>query len=154
MRGSGTMKLVRKLLNKPEPTPTWDIKPASERPEPRTKQAEERVKTPTTVSAKESVDTDPFSDKALNESFGNESLNETPAEEKNPWLDDEMLDTIKLEADDLDGGDFYQTSTWEQDFENDTRRLKTIPVGTGTEKKATNPFNPYDTGSMRRGWKK
>jgi hypothetical protein len=83
-----------------------------------------------------------------------DAFDELGNEEKNPWLDDEMLDTIQLEADDLVDDEPFQTNSWEHDFENDTRRLKTIAFGTKTAKKSSGEFNPYDTGSMRRGWKK
>jgi hypothetical protein len=131
------MKFVKKLLGKPKPVPTWDIKPTSERPAPRKRTAEEADE-PEVLQV--SPEVDPFDD--------------IPGEEKNPWLDDEMLDTIQLEADDLKDSECYQTNTWEQVFDTDTRKLKTIPIGKQADKDSTGQFNPYDTGSMRRGWKK
>ena len=129
------MKFVKKLLGKPEPVPTWDITPASDRPAPRAHKAEPEVETP--VVAKSN---DPFS--------------QLSKDTENPWLDDVMLDTIQLEVDDLTDDDVYQTNSWEENFENDTRKLKTVAFGKKTEKNTAAEFNPYDTGSMRRSWKK
>jgi hypothetical protein len=39
------------------------------------------------------------------------------------------------------------------DPENDTRKLKTIQIGQADKKPQGSQFNPYDTGSHRRGWK-
>ena len=71
-------------------------------------------------------------------------------------LDDPMLDTMSLEVDDLDLSEDnpYRSNTWEFNPDNDTRRLRTIQIGTATEKQSGGNFNPYDTGKMRRGWKK
>lgn len=71
----------------------------------------------------------------------------------NPFLDDEMLDTIQLEADTQHEDNPYQTHSWEMDPENDTRKLRTIQFNQIEEKVAEEVFNPYDTGEHRRGWK-
>jgi hypothetical protein len=143
------MKFVRKLLGKPEPKPTWDIKPAEDRPAPREREPEvvEQV-------LDVSPEVDPWETSA-NEFTTTElgRMDELPQEEKHPWLDDETLDTIQLEASDLPE-DIYNSGGWDQTFENDTRRLKTIQIGSNTDHDATGAFNPYDTGSMRKGWKK
>ncbi len=118
------MKLIKRLLGQPEETPQWDIKPPTERPA------------------------------ARKQSSFEESPKPASEKEKNPFLDDEMLDTIQLEAEAIPDDNPYQTHTWEQDLENDTRKLKTIQIGKATEKKPQSEFNPYDTSSMRRGWKK
>ena len=75
--------------------------------------------------------------------------------EPNPFLDDPMLDTMSLAAEDLVADeDPYQTQSWKLDPDNDTRKLRTIPLGSQTDKSGKAPFNPYDTGKMPRGWKK
>jgi hypothetical protein len=121
------MKFLKSLLGKEsEKVPTWNIRPASERPAPK----------PRKVSAD-----------ALPEP--------APAKkESNPFFDDEALNALQLEADAIPDDNPYSTYTWEQDLENDTRKLKTIQIGEKTEKKPGSEFNPYDTGQMRRGWKK
>ena len=118
------MKFFKNLLGKQDETPTWDIKPPTERP----------------VSRKETTFDEP--------------LPSTKPKEKDPFLDDEMLDTMQLEADAVPEDNPYQTHSWEQDLDNDTRKLKTIQVGEKSEKPVDSQYNPYDTGSMRRGWKK
>ena len=113
---------------KSESEPTWDIKPASERPP-----AWEEDK-----SAKTKIDT---------------SIPKAPAKEPNPFLDDEMLDTMQLEAETLHEDNPYQTHSWEMDREEDTRKLRTIQTGKLETKDPDDTFNPYDTGEFRRGWK-
>ncbi len=124
------MSILKSLFGKKdEPTtPTWDIKPRAERavkPKPRSNVTEP----PPVPEAKK---------------------------ERNPFLDDPMLDTMSLQVDDLDFPEDnpYGTNTWELDPDNETRKLRTIQIGSGTEKKQDSDFNPYDTGKMRRGWKK
>ena len=114
---------------KSESEPTWDIKPASERPAAWTEDK----------SAKR--DTDAPAPKA-------------PAEEPNPFLDDKMLDTMQLEAETLHEDNPYETHSWEMDPQNDTRKLRTIQSGKVEKKDEDAVFNPYDTGEHRRGWKK
>lgn len=138
------MKFVRKLLGKSKPTPTWDIKPAEQRPAPRDRQPE---------VVEEVLEVSPEVDPMEIDTREVAPMGELSQEEKHPWLDDESLDTIQLEASDL-SDDIYNSGGWEQAFENDTRRLKTIQIGADTDQDATGAFNPYDTGSMRKGWKK
>ena len=118
------MKLIKALLGKKDETPKWDIKPPSERPAPRKSKV---IEEPAPVAEKK---------------------------ERNPFLDDEALDTLALEVDDINDDNPYATHSWQIDPENDTRKLKTIQIGQATEKNPERQFNPYDTGSMRRGWKK
>lgn len=118
------MKFFKNLLGKPEETPTWDIKPSSERPAPR------------------------------KETVFNEPLPSTQPKEKDPFLDDERLDSMHLEADAVPEDNPYKTPTWLDDMDNDTRKLKTIQIGEKSEQPADSKYNPYDTGSIRRGWKK
>jgi hypothetical protein len=73
--------------------------------------------------------------------------------EPNPFLDDKMLDTIQLEADTTHEDNPYQTHSWEMDPENDTRKLRTIPIGKIEQESADTDGNPYATGEHRRGWK-
>jgi hypothetical protein len=77
----------------------------------------------------------------------------TQEDEPNPFLDDEMLDTIQLKADTQHEDNPYQTHSWEMDPENDTRKLRTIQFNQIEEKVAEEVFNPYDTSEHRRGWK-
>jgi hypothetical protein len=118
------MKFIKNLLGKQDDTPTWDIKPQAERP----------------ASRKETVFDEP--------------LPSTKPKEKDLFLDDEKLDTMQLEADAEPEDNPYQTMSWEEDLENDTRKMKTIQIGDKSDKPVDNKYNPYDTGSMRRGWKK
>lgn len=118
------MKFFKTLLGKEEETPTWDIKPPAERP----------------ASRKKTVFDEP--------------LPSQKTKEKDPFLDDEMLDTMKLEAEAVPEDNPYDTLTWEQGLDNDTRKMKTIQIGEKTDKPVDSQYNPYDTGSMKRGWKK
>lgn len=124
------MSILKSLFGKQdEPTtPTWEIKPRPDRPAPSTR--------------KQSLPEPPPAPEAK--------------KEPNPFLDDPMLDTMSLEVDDLDLSEDnpYRSNSWELDPDNDTRRLRTIQIGAATEKKSGSNFNPYDTGKMRRGWKK
>jgi hypothetical protein len=125
--GIRTMKFLDKLMGKvPEEIPTWDIKPASERPVPKPRQSKAAVDAPVVK----------------------------PKKEPNPFLDDAALDTMTLEVPSGPEDNPYATHTWEQDPENDTRKMRAIQIGDKTEKKPGGEFNPYDTGKMRRGWKK
>jgi len=121
------MKFLKTLLGKDtDEIPSWDIRPPSERPPPRGRKPVEE----TPVSA--------------------------PAKKKklNPLFDDDAMNSLQLEAEAIPDDNPYQTSTWEQDLENDTRKLKTIAIGEKTERKPDSQFNPYDTGKMKRSWKK
>jgi len=122
------MKFLKSLFHKEaEKPPVWDIKPPTQRAEPRTREATEKPEAPVIK----------------------------PKKEVNPFLDDPMLDTMSLEMDDLVVEENpYQTSSWKLDPGDDTRKLKKITLGEQTDKAPKNPFNPYDTGKMRRGWKK
>jgi hypothetical protein len=124
------MKFIKKLLGKeeeetPKPTPTWDIKPLSDR----------------TSSRKKTIFDEPLP-------------SQQAPKEKNPFLDDKMLDTMTLETGAVPEDNPYETHSWEQDLDNDTRKLRTIQIGEKSEKPADSQYNPYDTGSMKRGWKK
>jgi hypothetical protein len=123
------MKFLKQLFGKQDEKPTtWDIKSPAERPQPRTLETDSMHSGPAVA----------------------------PKKEPNPFLDDPMLDTMSLEidSDDSTPGDPYQTNSWKLDPNSDTRKLKTIPFGQQTESTPKAPFNPYDTGKMRRGWKK
>jgi hypothetical protein len=121
------MKFLRALFGKePEETPTWKIRPPSERPPPKPRRPAPVAEDPT--ARKKS--------------------------EPNPFLDDTALDTMTLESPVIPEDNPYATHTWEQDPENDTRKMRTVQIGEKTEKKPGSEFNPYDTGKMRRGWKK
>lgn len=136
------MKILKSLFGKEQPqTPSWDIKPPAERPAPRVRRDMEP-----TVPLEHAA--------ATTEAPGPQ--NPQKKAEPNPFLDDPMLDTMSLEADDLNfpESDPYQTSTWEMDPDNDTRKLRTFQSGNGADKDKRNAFNPYDTGKMKRGWKK
>ena len=118
------MKFFKKLAGTEEKKPQWDIKPTGEKPAPRKNTAAEEPP-PSEVKR-----------------------------EKNPFLDDAHLDTMSLQADDLAMEDPYQTNSWEQAFENDTRKMKSIQIDKGGKGADGNDYNPYDTGSLKRGWKK
>ena len=121
------MKFLDKLLGKvPEEIPTWDITPESERPAPKARRPKAAMDAPSIQ----------------------------PKKEPNPFLDDAALDTMTLEAPIIPEDNPYATQTWEQDPENDTRKMRSIQIGDKTEKKPGSDFNPYDTGKMKRGWKK
>jgi len=65
---------------------------------------------------------------------------------------DEGLEIVEQNTDPDAPENPYETHSWKLNPENETRELKQIQVGKATDK--GNPFNPYDTGQMRRGWKK
>ena len=119
------MKFLNKLLGKDEERPTWEITPSADRPA--RKQATALDEPPPAVTAQDG---------------------------KNPFLDDDSLGNMQLEADASPEDNPYQTHSWQDDPENDTRKMKAIQI----DKKSTGPsgdsYNPYDTGSMTRGWKK
>jgi hypothetical protein len=120
------MKFIKKLMGQVDnETPEWDIKPPSERP----------------IARKTTNFDEPLPTK------------KTPKDD-HPFLGDDFTDTMTLEPESIPEDNPYQTYTWEQDPENDTRKLRTIQIGDKTEKPADAKFNPYDTGKMRRGWKK
>ncbi len=131
------MKFLKSLLGKDKAeTSTWDITPVAERPPARRGKAL------------------PVANANIKATPANKSP-EKPNKEPDPFLDDPMLDTLSLEVDlTADDDDPYSTHSWTTGLENENRKLKTIQIGTKTEKKASADFNPYDTGEMRRSWKK
>jgi hypothetical protein len=70
---------------------------------------------------------------------------------KDPFLDDAKMNDMSLEADVVPEGNPYLSKSWEDKLEDDTRKLRTIQTTDKTDKPVD--YNPYDTGSMRRGWK-
>ncbi len=120
------MKFIKNLLGKQEETPKWDIKPSSKRPAPR------------------------------KETAFDEPLPSLKPKEKNPFLDDEQLDSIQLEADAVPEDNPYQSQShsWQDELDNDTRKLKTIQIQEKSEKPVGRQNNPYDVGSVESGWKK
>ena len=126
------MKFLKSLLgkDKDEP-PAWKVRPASERPTVRPRQ-------PVQVDKSRRADVPP-----------------QPKKEPDPFLDDPMLDTMTLEVDLSSADDDpYSTNSWATSQESETRKLKTIQIGAKTEKDSSGNFNPYDTGKMRRSWKR
>jgi hypothetical protein len=119
------MKLLNKLLGKDTGTPTWDIKPESERPPPKAR--EQKAAPPPPPAAQN--------------------------EEPDPFLDDLAVESMELEAEIIPEDNPYDTLSWEDSMENDTRKLKTIQMGDKPIEKPGSEFNPYDTGKMKRGWK-
>lgn len=73
--------------------------------------------------------------------------------EPNPFLDDPELN-IELAEETLDQLDPYQSHSWKLRPDSDTRKLKALAIGKQTDKSSDGKFNPYDTGTSRRGWKK
>jgi hypothetical protein len=126
------MKFLKSLLGKEkEETPTWQVRPASERPAVRQRKPLQVEKNRATEAPK------------------------PPKKDPNPFLDDPMLDTMSLEVDLRSEEDNpYSTHSWATSPENDTRKLKTVQIGAKTEKDGSADFNPYDTGKMRRSWKR
>jgi hypothetical protein len=136
------MKFLKSLLGKDKAeTPAWDITPVAKRPPAR------RGKALPVANA---------DIKAAPANMRPEKPNsKKPKKEPHPFMDDPMLDTLSLEVDfTADDDDPYSTHSWTTGLENENRKLKTIQIGTKTEKKASADFNPYDTGKMRRSWKK
>jgi hypothetical protein len=133
------MKFLKSLLGKNQDrdeAPDWNIRPPSERPPARRGGALPVANAGNANSA----------DKAA-------ANKEKKAPD--PFLDDPMLDTMSLEVDLLSDEDNpYSTHSWAKDPENETRKLKTIQIGAKTEKSAAADFNPYDTGKMRKTWKR
>ena len=119
------MKFINKLLGKDEARPTWEVKPSAERPA--RKQATALDEPPPAVSSKN---------------------------EKNPFLDDDSLGSMQLESDASPEANPYQSHNWQDDPENDTRKMKASQVDKDPGVLPNNAYNPYDTGSMKRGWKK
>jgi hypothetical protein len=118
------MKFIKRLVGKKEETPTWDIKPPSRRPAPRAKSASDE---PPVIPQKK---------------------------EKDPFLDDDFVNTMTFEADAIPLDNPYETPNWEDDLENDTRKLKTIQIGEKPEESPEDKCNPYASGSFKRSWKK
>ncbi len=118
------MKFIKNLLGKQEETPKWDIKPSSQRPAPR------------------------------KETAFDESLPPLQPKEKDPFLDDERLASIQLEADAVPEDNPYQSHSWQDELDSDTRKLKTIQIQEKSEKPVGSQNNPYDVGSVESGWKK
>jgi hypothetical protein len=135
------MKLLKSLLGKDkDEKPTWNIMPPSKRPPAR--------RTKTTPVA--NTDVNPVA-----QNTGPATPDSTASKkEPHPFMDDPMLDTMTLEVDLTTDDDPYSTHSWTTGLENETRKLKTIQVGTKSEKKPSADFNPYDTGKIRRSWKK
>lgn len=71
--------------------------------------------------------------------------------ESNPFLDN---DDLAILEETISHDDPYQSHTWQMDPDSDTRRMKAIQIGKNTDKPSDAKFNPYDTGTSRRGWKK
>ena len=137
------MKFIKKLMGKDERrAPQWDIKPAAERPEPRKPSAADDSGELRVAAARSAGQAVP------------RPQPQAPRKEKNPFLDDEMLDTMSLVADDLVEENPYATQSLEQLFESETKRLRTLQIDEKELAKSGGNFNPYDTGSMRRGWKR
>jgi hypothetical protein len=120
---SRQMKFLNKLLGKDDDTPKWAIKAPTERPAARKRNA--------TVAAE--VETAP------------------QPKAKDPFLDDPTMNTMSLEADFVPEDNPYVSKSLEDEMEDDTRKLRTIQTSDKFEKPIA--YNPYDTGSMRRGWK-
>ncbi|MCP4091018.1 MAG: hypothetical protein GY746_14695 [Gammaproteobacteria bacterium] len=118
------MNFIKTLLGKEKKKPTWEIKSPTEPPASRKK---------------------PIFD---------ESLPSQVRKGNNPFLDDNMLDTIELEAEAAREANPYNTLSWEQELDNDTRKLKTTQIDKETDKPTDSQYNPYNTSSIRRGWKK
>ncbi len=119
------MKFLKTLLGQEEKTPTWDIKPPEERPAPRKRLVDEEPPPP---AAKK--------------------------QESDSIFADHELSSFEIEADAIPDDNPYQTYSWEKDPENDTRKLKTIQISEKSDAPTEDQFNPYDTGTLRRGWKK
>jgi len=128
------MKFLKSLLGKDnDEAPTWEVRPASDRP-PRKR-------------------TEPLP--GANADNKQAPAPTAPKKDANPFLDDPMLDTMTLEVDLLSEEDNpYSTHSWTSSPNNETRKLKTVQIGTKTEKPDSAAFNPYDTGKMRRSWKR
>jgi hypothetical protein len=128
------MKFLKSLLGKDkdkDESPAWKVRPASERPAGRPRQPLQVDKPP------------------------REDVPQQPKKAPDPFLDDPMLDTMTLEVDLSSADDNpYATNSWATTQENETRKLKTIQIGAKTEKDGAADFNPYDTGKMRRSWKR
>ena len=118
------MKFLKNLLGKNESEgPRWDVKPAEDRPAPRRRA--------------EVTQPDP-----------------APAiKEENPFLDEQFSDMEIINDVSPIKDDPYSSNTWKYEQESDTRKLKTLHLGSQTEKDPEEDFNPYDTGVFRRGWK-
>jgi len=121
------MKFIKNLLGQKEPEgPRWNTKPPGERPAPRRNINGVGVTTPTPTIAKK---------------------------EKNPFLDDDFTDMELVNDVSPVKDDPYASNSWKYEQESDTRKLKTLHLGSQTVKGSTEDFNPYDTGVFRRGWK-
>jgi hypothetical protein len=119
------MNFFKKLLGQQEARPDWDIKTPAQQPARRKTTADEGP--PPVVRQQK---------------------------EKNPFLDDDALNSMQLEADTVPEDNPYKHANQDDDPENDTRRMKTIQINDSSAVPKGGTYNPYDTGSMRRGWKK
>lgn len=119
------MKFLKKLLGQDEPEGSqWKVKPLEERPAPR-RRAEAAQPEPAPAAKTE----------------------------KNPFLDEQFAEMELINDVSPIKDDPYASNTWKHDRESDSRKLKTLHLGSQTEKKSDEDFNPYDTGVFRRGWK-
>jgi len=119
------MKFIKNLLGQKEPEgPRWNTKPPGERPAPRRRA--EVTEEPVAVVEKKA---------------------------ENPFLDDQFADMELVNDVSPVKDDPYASNTWKYAQESDTRKLKTLHLGSQTAKGSSEDFNPYDTGVFRRGWK-
>ena len=119
------MNFFKKLLGQEETRTDWDITPAEQRPARRDSTA----------------------------------VNEAPPAVRqpkgdHPFLDDAALDSMNLEADKAPADNPYHHFNRDDELENDTRKMKTIQISDSSDALPGDAYNPYDTGSMRRSWKK
>ena len=77
-----------------------------------------------------------------------------PPKGDHPFLDDNALDSMNLETDMAPADNPYHHFNRDDDPENDTRKMKTIQISDSSDALPGDAYNPYDTGSMRRSWKK
>lgn len=118
------MKFLKNLLGQKEPEgPRWNTKSPEERPAPRRRT--------------EVAEPDPQPAKA----------------EVNPFLGDQFAEMEIVNDVSPVKDDPYASNTWKYEQESDARKLKTLHIGSQTEKASGEDFNPYDTGVFRRGWK-
>ena len=119
------MKFLKNLLGQEDDKPKWDIKPPEQRPAPRRRAA-----------------------------AADECAQPAKKKEPNPFLDDSFEDMEIVNETSPAEMDPYASNAWKYDQEADTRKLKTLHIGSATDKEDKDPdFNPYDTGVFRRGWK-
>ncbi|MGI9291106.1 MAG: hypothetical protein ACR2QG_07500 [Gammaproteobacteria bacterium] len=121
------MKFFKKLAGIKEEKPQWDIKPTGQKPSP-------QKKAPEPVSSAPKI------------------------KEDNPFMDDEFVQTMTFESDSFDAyteENPYENRQWIENPETEDRRMKTNQIGKDHDAdSAGNSFNPYDSGTIRKGWKK